>query len=98
MEDNDKDDLKNKKDFHIAGGHTALDIFRFAVFLTSNLSTPFPTQNSTLNPIFEGEGTKYPLKIQSLFKLNTFNMSLLDPMSRLLQNLQDYFHDYFKTT
>ena len=27
-----EDDLKNKEDMHIAGRHTALDIFRFAVF------------------------------------------------------------------
>ena len=33
MEDDNEDDLKNKKDLHIAGRHTALDIFRFAVFL-----------------------------------------------------------------
>ena len=32
MEDDNKDDLKNKEDLHIAGRHTALDIFRFAVF------------------------------------------------------------------
>ena len=34
------DVLKNKEDLHIAGRHTALDIFRFAVFLkyvSSNL-------------------------------------------------------------
>ena len=27
-----EDDLKNKEDLHIAGRHTALDIFRFEVF------------------------------------------------------------------
>ena len=32
MEDDNEDDLKNKEDLHIAGRHTALDIFRFAVF------------------------------------------------------------------
>ena len=36
MEDNNEDDLKNKEDLHIAGRHTALDIFRFAVFVFSN--------------------------------------------------------------
>ena len=33
MDLNNKDNLKNKEDLHIAGKHTALDIFRFAVFL-----------------------------------------------------------------
>ena len=33
MEDDYEDDLKNKEDLNIAGGHTALDIFRFVVFL-----------------------------------------------------------------
>ena len=33
MEDDNEDNLKNKEDLHIAGRHTALDIFRFAVFL-----------------------------------------------------------------
>ena len=33
MEDNNEEDLKNKEDLHIAGGHTALDIFRFVVFV-----------------------------------------------------------------
>ena len=32
MEDNKEDELKNKEDLHIAERHTALDIFRFAVF------------------------------------------------------------------
>ena len=32
MEDDNEDDLKNKADLHIAGRHTVLDIFRFAVF------------------------------------------------------------------
>ena len=32
MDLNNEDDLKNKKDLHIAGRHMALDIFRFAVF------------------------------------------------------------------
>ena len=32
MEDDNEDNLKNKEDLHIAGRHTALDIFRFAVF------------------------------------------------------------------
>ena len=32
MEDDNEDDLKNKEDLHNGGGHTALDIFRFAVF------------------------------------------------------------------
>ena len=32
MEDYNEDDLKNKEDLHISGGHTALDIFHFAVF------------------------------------------------------------------
>ena len=31
MEDDNEDDLKNKENLHIAGRHTALDIFRFAV-------------------------------------------------------------------
>ena len=33
MEDNNEEDLKNKADLHIAGRYTALDIFRFSVFL-----------------------------------------------------------------
>ena len=33
MKDANEDDLKNKEDLHIGGGHTALDIFRFAVLL-----------------------------------------------------------------
>ena len=32
MEDDNEDNLKNKEDLHIAGRHTALDIFRIAVF------------------------------------------------------------------
>ena len=32
MNDDNEDDLKKKEDLHIAGRHTALDIFRFAVF------------------------------------------------------------------
>ena len=32
MEDDNEDNLKNKEDLHIAKRHTALDIFRFAVF------------------------------------------------------------------
>ena len=32
MDLNNKDNLKNKEDLHIAGRHTALDIFRFEVF------------------------------------------------------------------
>ena len=31
-----EDDLKNKEDLHIAGRHTARDIFRFAVFFFLN--------------------------------------------------------------
>ena len=31
--DDNEEDLKNKEDLHIGGRHTALDIFRFAVFL-----------------------------------------------------------------
>ena len=38
MEDDNEDDLKNKEDLHIAGRHTALDIFRFAVFFSSKVS------------------------------------------------------------
>ena len=33
IKDDNEDDLKNKEDFHIGGRHTALDIFRFEVFL-----------------------------------------------------------------
>ena len=33
MDLNNEDDLKNKEDLHIAGRHTALDLFRFMVFL-----------------------------------------------------------------
>ena len=36
MKDDNEDDLKNKEDLHIGGRHTALDIFRFAVFLRSS--------------------------------------------------------------
>ena len=32
MEDDNEDDLKNKEDLHIVGRHTALDLFRIAVF------------------------------------------------------------------
>ena len=32
MEDDNEDDLKNNEYLHIAGRHTALDIFCFAVF------------------------------------------------------------------
>ena len=32
MDLNNEDNLKNKEDLHIAGRHTALDIFRIAVF------------------------------------------------------------------
>ena len=35
MDHINEDDLKNKEEFHIAGMHTALDIFRFAVFLAA---------------------------------------------------------------
>ena len=38
MEDDNEDDLKNKEDLHNGGGHTALDIFRFAVFLLMLIS------------------------------------------------------------
>ena len=37
MEDDNEDHLKNKEDLHIAGRHTALDIFRFAVFFKNFL-------------------------------------------------------------
>ena len=37
MKDENEDDLKNKEDLHIGGRHTALDIFRFAVFLKQEL-------------------------------------------------------------
>ena len=37
MEDDNEDNLKNKEDLHIAGRHTALDIFRFAVFFLLRL-------------------------------------------------------------
>ena len=36
MKDDNEDDLKNKEDLHIGGRHTALDIFRFAVFFPPN--------------------------------------------------------------
>ena len=36
MKDDNEDDLKNKEDLHIGGRHTALDIFRFAVFFSSS--------------------------------------------------------------
>ena len=39
MKDNNEDDLKNKKDLYIGGRHTALDIFRFAVFFISKTHT-----------------------------------------------------------
>ena len=38
--DDNEDDLKNKEDLHIGGKHTALDIFRFAVFLNTKLTLP----------------------------------------------------------
>ena len=37
MKDDNEEDLKNKEDLHIGGRHTALDIFRFAVFFYSIL-------------------------------------------------------------
>ena len=40
MKDNNEDDLKNKKDLHIAGRHKALDIFRFAVFFINRIYLP----------------------------------------------------------
>ena len=40
MEDDNEDDLKNKEDLHIAGRHTALDIFRFAVFFIVIFDNP----------------------------------------------------------
>ena len=39
MEDDNEDDLKNKEDLHIAGRHTTLDIFRFAVFFNPFLTS-----------------------------------------------------------
>ena len=42
MEDDNEDDLKNKADLHIAGRHTALDIFRCAVFLYMNMRYKYP--------------------------------------------------------
>ena len=53
-----------------------------------------------MKPNFEGEGKKTHFKLQSLLKLNTFDISNVDPTSKLLQNLPrllHYFHDYFKT-
>ena len=37
MEDDNEDELKNKEDLHIAGMHTALDIFCFAVFFSFSI-------------------------------------------------------------
>ena len=37
MEADNEDDLKNEADLHITGGHTALDISRFAEFLKNSL-------------------------------------------------------------
>ena len=52
MKDDNEDDLKNKEDLHIGGRHTALDIFRFAVFFSFYfilwLSSTL-TSTSTLN-------------------------------------------------
>ena len=58
---------------------------------------PLPHPKQHTKPYFEGEGTKSHFKVQRLSKLNTFDLNLVDP-SRLLQNLQDYIHDYFKFT
>ena len=41
MEDDNEDNLKNKEDLHIAGRHTALDIFRFAVFFFYEVRSEF---------------------------------------------------------
>ena len=41
MEDDNEDDLKNKEDLHVAGRHTALDIFRFALFFQLIYCNPF---------------------------------------------------------
>ena len=38
MKDDNEDDLKNGEGLHIGGSHTALDIFRFAVFLITYLT------------------------------------------------------------
>ena len=43
---NNEADLKNKEDLHIAGRHTALDIFSFAVFLTLQL------EETQIKPIY----------------------------------------------
>ena len=42
-----EDELKNKEDLHIAGMHTALDIFRFAVFFLN-----FPNVFAELSFLF----------------------------------------------
>ena len=39
MDLNNEDYLKNKEDLHIAGRHTALDMFCFAVFLLKHSLT-----------------------------------------------------------
>ena len=39
MKDNKEDNLKNKEDLHITRRHTALDIFRFAVFFVIEIAS-----------------------------------------------------------
>ena len=51
MEDDNEDNLKNKGDLHIAGRHTALDIFRFAVFFFYGFPKPFMPQPLDLEGI-----------------------------------------------
>ena len=53
MEDDNEDDLKNKEELHIAGKHTVLDIFCFAVFfgeLPNCLSDPTHPLSSPNGP------------------------------------------------
>ena len=47
MEDDNEDNLKNKEDLHIAGRHTALDIFRFAVFFSYFSFILYPISQAT---------------------------------------------------
>ena len=58
--------------------------------LTSNSASPFLTLNSTLHPIFKGEGTKISLSSKS-FQIKHFNTNF-----RLVQITLILLQDYIK--
>ena len=52
MKDDNEDDLKNKEDLHIGGRHTALDIFRFAVFFFPSFDSKIIFRMNRLTKFF----------------------------------------------